>query len=216
MNNKTKTGTIINRNIEYNEYPPPFCLVKVMERKWAEKLIRCGLIRFRKLVYYRNWENNLLGDPNDGKGLYYFNKHPMHTDSINDVYAWCLSLPEIKSERLLALADNGNYDCLVKINAPENLFERIKQILNQTDYKFWVHCGQINYDRGAEVNQQALNSQKFHHNIFQKAINFSSDLEYRISITNCSINSCDSEILNVSLGNCSDIIEIQSLPKLSV
>ena len=83
----------------------------------------------------------------------------MYTDSINDVYAWCLSLLE-KSERLLVLADNGNYDSLVKINAPEPFIrERI-----QTDFKsnrlqiFGFHCVEINYDQGMKSNQQALNS----------------------------------------------------------
>ena len=68
---KTQTGTFYSEKegVEYNEYPPPGKLIKVMKKFWAEKLRLKGAIRFGNLEEYRNWENEILGDANDGKVL---------------------------------------------------------------------------------------------------------------------------------------------------
>ncbi len=65
----TQFGGIIVNGIEYNEYPPLIRLIKAMERKWAGELARKGVIRLNKLEHYQEWENEVLGDANEGKGL---------------------------------------------------------------------------------------------------------------------------------------------------
>jgi hypothetical protein len=103
MNNLiyTKSGTVINKDdgIEYNCYPPPQSLIKVMDRHWAKQLKEIGLIRFGSLEYYQKWENGVLGDPNDGKGLLHMNGHPYRMSSSNPVFVWCTSLQNISNTR---------------------------------------------------------------------------------------------------------------------
>ena len=208
---KTKSGTIINKNgIEYNEYPPPQKLVKAMERKWAKKLVNNGSLRMRKLEYYQNWENKSLGDPNDGKGMYKLNNHPMEVSSSNDVYIWCSSLHEIKTEQLKILAESGNYDCKVIINNPSEFFKRVKKQLSRG---FPIHCGLVNYNRGKDIDKETLNSQKFHFNVFQKDPSFKDDKEYRMSVINSIRNRLEYDTLDLSLVDCSDIMSIESLQK---
>lgn len=211
MITETQTGTLLVNGIEYNEYPPPQSPRKAMERRWADELIRRGLIRFRKLEYYRQWENAELGDPNEGLGLYHLENHPMETDLVNDVYVWCLSLPEISRERLSVIAEDGRYDCTVLIREPEKLFKRMKVYLQQNNRGFWLHCGCVHYNRGTEVNKEILNSQKFHFNVFQKALQFQDDKEYRVSIINCTFDRSEEDYLDLLLGNCTDIISINPL-----
>jgi len=213
---RTQTGTVIVNGIEYSEYPPPQQLVKAMERKWAEQLVGDGLMRLRKLEYYRRWENELLGDPNDGEGLYHLHGHPIQTGSANDVYAWCLSLPIIEHSRLLLLAQNGGYDCMLVIHAPEKFFRKVVTFLSQHRKGFILHCGLVNYNRGEEVDKNTLNSQKFHFNVFQKAPRFKDDKEYRIAITNSTFNRLPNDHLDLLLGDCSDIMSIEALPNKSL
>ena len=112
---KTQTGTLYSKKegVEYNEDPPPDKLVKVMKKRWAEELRLKGAIRFGNLEEYRNWENEILGDANDGKGMYVMNGDEYHTDSMNEIYAWCASLPGISHRRILEIAKSNNYDCVV-------------------------------------------------------------------------------------------------------
>ena len=209
---KTQTGTLLVGGIEYNEYPPPQLLLRAMERQFAEEMAKRGLVRLRKLEYHRQRENDLLGDLNEGRGLYHLDKHPMQTESVNDVYAWCLSLPDISSERLSAIAKDGNYDCIAVIHAPEKLFMRMQDYLQKYNAGFRVHCGYVHYNRGAEVNKGTLNSQKFHFNVFQKAPKFQDDQEYRLSVTNCTAARHEEDYLDLCLGDCRDITSIQPLP----
>lgn len=46
---KTPTGTLVIAGTEYNEYPPPQKLFRVMKRCWAEELKNKGSIRFGNL-----------------------------------------------------------------------------------------------------------------------------------------------------------------------
>lgn len=212
MVTKTKTGTLLLGGIEYNEYPPPQQLRKAMEKRWANDLIQRGLIRIRKMEYYRQWENDLFGDPNDGFGLYHLDTHPMQTDSINDVYAWCLSLPDISNERLLDISEQGKYDRTIMIHTMDKLLTRMQAYLQKNNKGFYLHCGYVNYNRGEEVDKETLNSQKFHFNVFQKAPRFHEDKEYRVSIINYTFEKYDDNHLDIVLGGCSDIISIESLP----
>jgi len=209
----TQTGTLIVTGIEYNEYPPPQELVKVMERKWAEAMVSDGLIRLRKIEYYRQWENELLGDPNDGEGLYHLHRHPMQAGSTNDVYAWCLSLPVIQPNRLLLLAQHGGYDCMLVIHSPEKLFSKMASFLPRQKKGYALHCGLVNYNRGEEVDKKTLTSLEFHHNIFQKSARFKADREYRVSLTNITFARLPEDYFDLLLGNCRDILSIEDLPR---
>ncbi len=107
--------------VEYGAYPPPAMLVKAMERRWADELLASGSLRFGSLATYREWENKVLGDPNDGDGMYRMNGHPYLTGTANPVYAWCASMPTITDRRILLLAKHGEYDCVVRVHEPLTL-----------------------------------------------------------------------------------------------
>jgi len=215
----TLTGTFLTDGVEYNESPAPGLLIKAMSRLHANQLIDSGKLRIRHLEYFRNWENKILGDANDGNSQYLVDGHPMETSSMNDVYAWCLSSPKISDSRLTLFAEQGEYDCKVAIHDPAEMFQRIKEWLVQNYPKLWVHCGVIKYDRGQSVDKNTLNSKKHHYNVFQKAVSFHEDQEYRLSITNLSSETLHDECLppekkfiDLEIGNCNDIASIEVLP----
>lgn len=210
MTTETQTGTLLADGIEYNEYPPPQLLLKAMEKQWAKKLIEVGLVRVNNLEYYRRWENEHLGDPNDGMGLFHSEGGPMQIDSMNEIYAWCLFLPEISSARLCKIAENS-YDCTVTIHSPEELFRRMQKYLLEHEKDCLIHCGTVNYNRGIEVDGKCLNSQKYNFNVFQKGQRFQDDKEYRVSIVNHSFKQRQDDYLELILGDCTDIISVQPL-----
>lgn len=209
---RAQSGTIISNGIEFNEHPAPRLLVKAMSRRWADSLIDSGKLRVRHLDYFRNWENKVLGDPDDGNGEYHVNGHPMETGSLNDVYAWCLSFPEITPNRLTLFAEQSGYDCLVVIRNPEVMFQRINEFLLTNLDGFMVNCGAVKYDRSQEVDIKTLDSKQVHYNVFQKAASFEEDREYRVSIINCNFSHRQDKHIDLEIGNCRDIVSIEELP----
>jgi hypothetical protein len=185
-----------------------------MEFEFASKLVSEGLARLRTLTYYQQWENEILGDPNDGIGLNHLDGRPMTLKSANDVYIFCVSLPSIDPEHQLLMAQNSSYDCVVLITEPEEFFRRIRNYLLAMLKGFLLHCGTVNYDRGREVDMKTLNSQKFHCNVFQKAFKFKNDIEYRLTVTDYNFTHSSNEFIDLFLGNCSDIISIRKLPNM--
>jgi hypothetical protein len=214
--NKTDSGTFFVEGVEYNDYPPPEKLIKVMKKSYAEEFISKGTMRFGSLESYRKWENKELGDVNDGIGMYAINGHEFTTGSANEVFAWCASKPSISSERVLEIAKESDYECIVEIISPIKLIRRIVKKLHFFLNEIYIlHCGSISYDRGSEIEKQILNSQKFHYNVFQKRIKFCVDKEYRLSITNYLQGNYHRDSFFVHLGNCSDIVQIKDLPIIS-
>ena len=222
---KTRTGTycLKEEGVEYNEYLPPAKWVKVMKKRWAEELRLKGTIRFGNLEEYRNWENEILGDKNDGQGMHVMNDCEYHTNSMNEIYAWCASLPGISHRRILDIAKSNNYDCIVEIKCALKFIERISKSLHAKDRRnstLHLHCGKVQYDRGDQVSMKRLNNQKFHFNVFQKGNTFCKDKEYRLSLTRAPIIPCTrtgpfelpyKECIFLDIGNCSDIITIKKL-----
>lgn len=208
----TKSESVI---VDGVEYPPPTILLKAMERRWAKELITTGLMRFGSLASYREWENTVLGDPNDGKGLFHMKGHPYRTGSANPVYAWCASLPTITPDRTLLLAEHGKYDCVVRVHHPLILIQRIREALSATYKSLNLDCSEVSYNRGVEVDKQALNSQNFHFNVFQKDPAFALDMEYRLSLTDTDLRPDRKSYVNITVGKCSDIMSIDELPKLA-
>ena len=209
---RTQSGTIIKDGVEHSTYPPPLVLVKVMERCWAEKFVTMGSMRFGSLESYRRWEDAVLGDPNDGKGMFHMKGHPYNIGSSNHVYAWCAAQPYITPERVLILASQSGYDCLVRIHQPKILIRRVKTSLLAIDRNLLLHCSEVLYNRGSEVDKATLNSQKFHFNVFQKDPIFSDDCEYRLSLTNAGLKTQLKDHIDIELGDCSDIMNIEDLP----
>ena len=209
---QTQRRTHWCNGIEYNELPPPVCLVKAMSKKYASNLVKRGELKIHHLSYFRAWEDKVLGDPNDGKGLYHVNGHPMDIRSANDVYAWCTSFPEITIERLHLIAEQGKYDCMIVVRNPQVIFERINNWLSENQRGFLVHCGEVKYSRGDEVDKETLNSQKFHFNVFQKDVRFKDDKEYRLSVTNSTFRNLEKKYIKLVLGDCSDVVTIEELP----
>ena len=201
--------------VEYCTYPPPAILLKATERRWAKELLATGLMRFGSLVSYRKWENDVLGDPNDGEGLFYMKGHPYSTGSINPVYAWCGSLPAITSDRTLLLAKHGKYDCVIRVHEPLILIQRIRKALSETCKSPHFHCSEVFYNRGAEVDKHTLNSQGFHFNVFQKDPVFAPDMEYRLSLTDTALRPEPKPYVDIVIGKCLDIMSIEALPKLA-
>ena len=222
---KTQTGTYYSEEegVEYNEYLPPAKWVKVMKKRWAEELRLKGTIRFGNLEEYRNWENPILGDKNDGQGMYVMNGDEYHTDSMSEIYAWCASLPGISHRRILDIAKSNNYDCVVEIKCALKFIERISKSLHSKDRGNstpHLHCGKVQYNRGDQASMKTLNNQKFNFNVFQKSKTFCKDKEYRLSLTRVPIISCTrtdplelphKECIFLDIGNCSDIITIKKL-----
>lgn len=198
--------------VEHSTYPPPVALVKAMERHWAETLLKQGAMRFGSLATYRQWENAVLGDPNDGEGMFRKDRHPYETGSTNPVYAWCASMPTITVDRTLLIAKHGRYDCVVRVHEPLLLIQRVHAALVRTNKTLLLHCAEVSYNRGAEVDKQTLNSQKFHFNVFQKDPAFGPDMEYRLSLTDASLRSEPKPFVKVVVGECSDIMSIEELP----
>jgi len=210
---RTQSGTEIVEGVEYNAYPPPGCLIKVMKRYLADRLLSEGAIRFGNLDYYRRLENALLGDLNEGKGMFSMNGHPYEVGSGNPVYVWCAALPTITPQRVNLLANHGSYDCVVRIYQPEKLFQRLRLA---KDRHFHLHCAEISYNRGIEVDKVTLNSQIFHFNVFQKDARFSEDQEYRISLTDVGRRHEPVSHIDLSIGECSDIMVIEELPNIGI
>lgn len=213
---KSQSGTVIVDGVEYSTYPPPDGLIKVMKRCWADHLLCEGAIRFGSLAYYRKWENAVLGDANDGKGMFRMNGHPYEVGSGNPVYAWCASLPTISPERINLLAEHGKYDCLVRIRQPRILIQRMRAELLAKGKNLRLHCAEVSYNRGAEVDKVTLNSQKFHFNVFQKDPRFTEDKEYRVSLTDVRIRPESMCHIDLQVGECSDIMVIEELPNIGV
>lgn len=214
---RTNSGTLVTggaETIEYNEYPPPPLLVKAMQRRWAEPLVRDGSMRLGSLGSYQRWENQELGDPNDGEGLLRMDGHPYPTGSGNPVFAWCMAYPQISGERLCVLAKAGGYDCVVRISSPEELFRRVRRSLRKAGANLWLHCGAVTYNREQEVDKATLNSQPFRFNVFQKDARFQEDREYRLSVTDCGFAFREKDSLDLTLGDCRDIMELEELPDL--
>ena len=209
---RTQSDTIIKDGVEYSTYPPPLVLVKVMERCWAEKFVLMGSMRFGSLESYRRWEDAVLGDPNDGKGMFRMQGHPYNIGSSNPVYAWCAAQPVITSERILILASQSRYDCLVRIQQPKILIQRVKTSLLDINRNLFLHCAEVLYNRGSEVDKATLNSQKFHFNVFQKDPIFSEDCEYRLSLTDAGLKTQLKDHIDIELEDCSDIMNIEDLP----
>lgn len=209
---KTRSGTIISEGVEYNSYPPPSSVTKAMERIWAKKFIENGSMRFGSLKYYQTWEIKTLGDKNDGRGMFHMEGDPYEIESSNPVYVWCASLPDITPERVRVLAKEGNYDCRVRICQPQCLIHRVRDALITLRSDLMLQCSDVIYDRGLEVDKVMLNDQKFHFNVFQKDVNFEEDMEYRLSVVDCSIKPIQDAYIDIKVGNCSDIITIEDLP----
>lgn len=208
----TRSGTIISSGIEYSEYPIPTLLIKAMSSEFAEKLLLKGAIRIRCLEYFRTWENNVLGDKNDGLGQYKLAGNIMNVSSANDVYAFCMALPDIAHDRLRIISAEGKYDTLLTITSPEALFQRIKIALINKYHNYRIHCGLVKYDRSQEIS----NNMKYHFNVFQKSTLFSEDREYRLSVVNCSSNRLEDKYIELNIGDCRDIasISFMDVPRL--
>jgi hypothetical protein len=155
----------------------------------------------------------VLGDPNDGKGLLRMNAHPYEFGSMNPVYVWCSSLLTITPVRINQLAEREKYDCLVRIHRPRLLIQRIQ--LAKPEYSY-LHCAEVLYNRGVEVDKVTLNSQKTHFNVFQKDTSFFDDQEYRVSLIDFSRRPDHVDYIDLSIGDCSDIMVIEELPNISV
>lgn len=213
----TKSGTAFIGGVEYSDYPPPAGLVKVMERRWAQKLLASGSMQFGNLVSYRRWENEVLGDPNDGHAMYMMNGHPYQLGSANPIYAWCAARLEISADRLLLLAEHGKYDCVVRVHEPLALIQRVRAALTGDNSIFHLQCSQVSYNRGAVVSKDTFIriQNKFQSNVSEKDPRFSPDKEYRLWLTDSSRRPARKAHVDVEIGECSDILSIEELPNKS-
>ena len=208
----TQSGTKIVDGVEHSTYPPPEELVKAMERCWAKDLFCKGKIRFSSLDTYKNWENSVLGDPNDGSGMLRMDGQPYEFGSVNPVYAWCASQPTITADRMRLLAEHGGYDCVVRVHKPLILIQRVRAALAISHKTLHLHCAEVSYNGGTEVEKLELNAQKFHFNVFQKDPKFGADVEYRLSLTDISLRPIPEPFVYIMAGGCSDIMSIEELP----
>lgn len=205
---ETQNETKFVNGIEYNEYPPPTSIIKATELKWAKKLRDEGSIRLNSVRFYQVLEKPELGDSNEGCGMLRLNGNPMVTGSTNEVFIWCSAMPDTSIEVLKSL--NKTYDTIIRVSDVEDFVSRIMTALKELKYTFLPHLGQVIYSRGEEVSKKTLNDQKWHYNIFQKSSNFVHQNEYRMSFTNISFNRIGKEYLDINIGNCNDIVQIET------
>jgi len=203
-------GTMFVDGVRYSTYPPPTTLIKVMKRCFAESLLYDGSVRFGGLALYKKMENPVLGDPNEGKGIFRCKDRLYEVGSMNSVYVWCASCPTITPERVNLLAKHEKYDCVVIIKQPAVLIQRLRSSLKHSH--MYLHCSDVSYDKGAVVDKIMLNSKKFHFNIFQKDTNFSEDEEYRIALIDHELGP-ELPCRFITVGRCSDIMEISNMPE---
>jgi hypothetical protein len=209
---RTKTGTIIVDGIEYKHYPPPSVLVKVMKEKYARLLQSKGILRLSHADIYQKMENPQLGDPHDTKGMFTMAGHQYPTGTVNPVFVYSMALNTISNKRVIEIAHSEGYDCVLIIQYPQAFFRKIKQALLRRGRQYWVHCGTVKYNRGAQVTMKALNSQQFNHNVFQKSPSFRRDKEYRLSVSDLSFHPRRGQYINLALGRCVGIVKIEKLP----
>lgn len=202
-------------HIERSASSRPATLIKVMERRWAELLVNSGSMRFGSLAIYREWENEILGDPNDGEGMFHMGGHPYSVGYLNPVYAWCASLPRISDDRIRLMAAYGNYNCVVCVHDLPAIIQRIRAVLQGMNNHLYLRDSEIIYNRGAEVDQHTLNSQIHGFNVFQKSPDFAHDMEYRLSLTDASLRPEKEDYIDLVIENCSDIISIENIPSKS-
>lgn len=208
---RTRSGTIIEKGIEYKFYPPPPVLVKVMKEKHAKNLREHGAVRLTHADVYRAMENQQLGDCHDSRGMLTMEGHEYHTSTVNPVFLFSMSIQNITHKRISEIAESEGYDCLLTISNPEVFFQRIREALLRRSRKYWVHCGKVKYNRGVTVSKNALNSQQFNHNIFQKSHIFRMDKEYRLSVSNLSLHPRQQKYINLAIGKCTRIVTIEKL-----
>ena len=213
---RTKTGTLVQNGVEYKHYPPPNRLVKVMKLKYARPLLEKGALRLSHAEIYRKMENPELGDPNDSKGMLTMKGHWFSTDTVNPVYVFSMSLDTISKKRIREIAHGAGYDCVLRIVDPQAFFERIRKALLHRGRPYWVHCGKVKYNRGAQVTKKALNAQQFNHNVFQKAASYRRDKEYRLSVSDISLHSRRCRFIKLVLGRCVGLVRIERLPNPSL
>lgn len=192
---------------------PDDALVKLMQREWAEEFASNGCMRFGNLECYRKMEASLLRDPSEGVGCLNLNGHPMHTHSLNYEYAWCASLASISASRTHDLALCGKYNCRVRIQEPAKLIERINEAINEhynSTSTLHLTFAKVIYDKGKETDPSELPNlhSRF---LFQKHLSFSEDHEYRLILTDMETKSMPRDHIDLIIGNCSDIIVIESI-----
>jgi hypothetical protein len=207
MTNHGRTQVV--DGVEYNAYPPPVEVVRLTKRSWAEQMAATGTLRFGSLAWYRAWENEVLGDPQEGEGVLSMKGYPYTTGSANPLFAWCASLPSISPERAHLMAQHGEYDCCVHISDFPEFIRRIKPVL--VGKRLWLHCGAVAYTRGDEVSVDVLRSQSFHFNVFQKDRAFADDREYRLALTDLNMGRAEAEHVILEVGPCLDILEVVAL-----
>ncbi len=66
------------------------------------------------------------------------------------------------------------------------------------------------------MDKRTLNSQKFHFNVFQKDPSFAPDMEYRLSLTDTSLRPQQKNLVDLAVGDCSDILSIEELPNKAI
>lgn len=205
----TKSGTMIIEEIEFNEIPPS-ALKRATKREWGNALIQRGSIRMNSLAYLRNLEDVQRGDENEGKSLYLLNGHPMTTDSMNEVYAWCTSEESVRDEDIRGMFQGT--DTVLRIKDPMELARRIARAARAekaVDRHLRLHCGFVKYTHGDSITKDSLNNQLWHYNVFQKdKRRFHSQREYRFSLTNVSFNRIDKDHLDLEVGYCGNIVSI--------
>jgi hypothetical protein len=205
---RTVSDTVIVNGIEYNQFPSLSSVIKAMEQHWACKLRDEGVIRLNSINYYHDLESPELGDSNEGKGQWYLDGEQMDRGSSNEVFIWCAACPDTSHETLKGL--EKNYDSIVTINNIEEFVHRISSSLRSRELKLHPHIGTITYDRGTSVTKEELNSKKWHCNVFQKNPLYAHQNELRLVYTNVSMERINQEYIDISIGECSDIVHVQT------
>jgi len=116
-----------------------------------------------------------------------------------------MSSTSVAHSRLYSIDDK--YDTIVEIKILD-FIKRTRTFLTFIDSKFWVQWGKVQYDKGIDVDKKTLNDQIFNFNAFQKHADYSWQQEYRIVVYRGTPHQYHCDYLEITLGDCSDIISI--------
>ncbi|GEM_PF-1902305 len=205
---QTQSGTYIINGIEYNEPQVPLSLIKAMEEKWAARLRDKGAVRLSAVEYYQSLEHPELGDNNEAKGVLRVDGHEMKAGSANEVYIWCAATSDAPYSKLKGLY--SSYNSILHVRDVAEFVRRILSAARDNGYRLYPHLGKVNYNRGKEVSIDVLNGQKFHYNVFQKSPTYAHQKEYRLSFTNVSRERIGNKHIDLEIGNCRDIIDVET------
>ena len=187
--------------VTYDNLPPPSDLWRATQYDYAVELIQKGILYLTNAQVYREAEDVERGDPMETCGV--FNRKGLRCsiDYANPIFLWCMTLDPDPSSLLTVWRD---CDTVLHIRDPQMLAERILKSSKNFGVEYVsFHAGRLTYDKDRGRDERC----RFADSIFQKPERHAHQREYRFALMGDGFMS-ECITLRLSLGPCSDLIEI--------